>query len=88
MGQVQSTFVYSEYLHQRVLGEHRGMEHQSEVWSGAHGFGFAVSPAPAAQQAVADAGRAGVSGGARFGGKKQKTKATSLQITAAKVSNQ
>lgn len=62
-------FFYSEYLHQRVLGELRGMEHQSEVWSGAHGFVLAVSPAPAAQQAVADAGRAGVSGGAHFGGK-------------------
>lgn len=69
-------FFHLEYLHQRVLGELRGMESQSEVWSGAHGFGLAAPPAPAAPQAVVDAGGAGVSGGARFRGGGQKTKAT------------
>lgn len=64
------------------------MEHQSEVRCGAHGFGLAVSPAPTAQQAVADARRAGVSGGAHFGGGKHKDKGNltpASEIITAKV---
>lgn len=54
------------------------MKHQSEVRSGAHGFSLAVSPASATQQAMVEAGRAGVSGGARCfeGETKEKTQAT------------
>lgn len=51
------------------------MKHQCEVWSGAHGFSLAVSPASATQQAMTDAGRAGVSGGPHFGDK-EKTETT------------
>lgn len=51
------------------------MKHQSEVWRGAHGFSLAVSPTSTTQQAMIDAGGAGMSGGARFG-KIKKTEAT------------
>lgn len=46
------------------------MKRQSEVWSGAHGFSLAVSPASTTQQAMTEAGGADVSGGVCFGEKK------------------
>lgn len=65
---------YFEYLHQGVLWKVWRTKHESEVWSGAHGFSLAASPASSTQQAAANAG------GARFGKKEQIKETLDLQV--------